>query len=955
MEKENFAETAKQNGKAIFGGILKKFIIKVFKIIAIIVIAIIIITACVKEIKMDDTKDLYDELNEEALLNLNVARISPRFAEVQENDVYTDVDTEEVVDNGPITIDDIETKLQEKIKILEEKGKLNTYIKRENLEKTLRAFIKAEYITQYPDLRSDDKIGTPTGDDEFQGCIQIERALSDGKTKRLTYVDNSTFETYISNNDTTATNHFTLDSSGNLIVVGWERITTNVESNEPDVENVKDKVEYRLIKNSINYKSMVEVYTLPFDLLWAFTVYGEDEKFSYNLAQLALDSKIIFTVQENFTIKTKNQVEEYDKQEKIRKEAAITVKIEGKSKTKQVRVETPPTTVSYKTETTITTELCSTNIDLTYADTWIAKYENQYSNTTPDATPEQPNEEEIEDTEYKLTSGKSLESDEDINKKLEEYKIELCGSEEEYRKKQEEGKISGKIGEIECRTYSRTINKKITNTLQITTKNRFVKGTPTVTEKIDKKAEEDNFVKIFNKSVKARNNIKSLSEWFFEALEKSSKTADMIDLIKYLFYVASNKDYGVTEYDFSIFGPSKFKPISGIYGDNIEVKVWFALINEGYSKEAAAGAMGNFWGESRFVTNNLEDSFEPILGHNNETYTNAVDDGSYTLEQFISDHINENCGAGYGLAQWTYYSRKEGLYLFAKSKEVSIADENMQIEYMLGELNPSGGAEGYAKYQLTNRKGYTVDGWLNAETPEAAAEAFCWIFENPGAYDAQRSVMAREYYEKYKDFEYGGFEKNTSSDERIIGTYTSNITGRTFTIFNQMKISTASYGLWSDCCNRAAQISLCSGYYDGNPTDLIDIVTSNAPRDNNVYNMTGLTYADQPSMKDSQNRLYTDKLKAQLLNGGYAIIYNKGHWMGYDGIGKSGTKWAGAAHWVAILGYREIEIDGTIQEQMFVSDPGWGNSGWWPIDEFNYNGSNTSRGIVDWVIFVNEK
>ena len=40
-------------------------------------------------------------------------------------------------------------------------------------------------------------------------------------------------------------------------------------------------------------------------------------------------------------------------------------------------------------------------------------------------------------------------------------------------------------------------------------------------------------------------------------------------------------------------------------------------------------------------------------------YTAAVDSGSYT--NFVRD------SAGYGLAQWTYYSRKQALYDYAKA------------------------------------------------------------------------------------------------------------------------------------------------------------------------------------------------------------------------------------------------------------------------------------------------
>ena len=47
-------------------------------------------------------------------------------------------------------------------------------------------------------------------------------------------------------------------------------------------------------------------------------------------------------------------------------------------------------------------------------------------------------------------------------------------------------------------------------------------------------------------------------------------------------------------------------------------------------------------------------------------YTKAVDNGTYT--NFIHD------SAGYGLAQWTYWSLKEDLYNLCKERNKSISD-----------------------------------------------------------------------------------------------------------------------------------------------------------------------------------------------------------------------------------------------------------------------------------------
>lgn len=76
--------------------------------------------------------------------------------------------------------------------------------------------------------------------------------------------------------------------------------------------------------------------------------------------------------------------------------------------------------------------------------------------------------------------------------------------------------------------------------------------------------------------------------------------------------------------------------------------------------------MGNLFAESGLIPTNLQNSYESKLGMNDASYTVAVDNGSYT--NFTHD------SAGYGLAQWTHWSRKQGLFQLCKSRGKSIGD-----------------------------------------------------------------------------------------------------------------------------------------------------------------------------------------------------------------------------------------------------------------------------------------
>lgn len=110
-----------------------------------------------------------------------------------------------------------------------------------------------------------------------------------------------------------------------------------------------------------------------------------------------------------------------------------------------------------------------------------------------------------------------------------------------------------------------------------------------------------------------------------------------------------------------------------------EQLIWQFLKKQGFTDAGAAGMMGNLFAESALSPINLQNTYEKKLGYSDSAYTTAVDNGTYT--NFVKD------SAGYGLAQWTFWSRKQNLLNYAKSKGVSIGDLNMQLEFLMQELN----------------------------------------------------------------------------------------------------------------------------------------------------------------------------------------------------------------------------------------------------------------------------
>lgn len=121
-----------------------------------------------------------------------------------------------------------------------------------------------------------------------------------------------------------------------------------------------------------------------------------------------------------------------------------------------------------------------------------------------------------------------------------------------------------------------------------------------------------------------------------------------------------------------------------------EKRAFKKFISAGMTPAGACGLIGNLEAESDgFYTNRVEYLCLKRLKENGKTYsdasyTAAIDAGKISREEFL--HPLQGKQYGYGAAQWTSPGRKAGLWNLAKAKGVSIADEDMQIEFLLWEL-----------------------------------------------------------------------------------------------------------------------------------------------------------------------------------------------------------------------------------------------------------------------------
>ena len=172
-----------------------------------------------------------------------------------------------------------------------------------------------------------------------------------------------------------------------------------------------------------------------------------------------------------------------------------------------------------------------------------------------------------------------------------------------------------------------------------------------------------------------------------------------------------------------------------------EQKIWQYFKSKGLNDYGIAGLMGNLYAESGLRPTNLQNTYEKKLGLADEEYTAAVDSGTYT--NFVKD------SAGYGLAQWTYWSRKQRLIDFAKQQKKSIGDLDMQLDFLYKELS-----ENYKTVLKT---------LCSATSVLEASNSVLLNFERPADQSVtvqnRRAGFGNTYYDKYatkKETQQGG-------------------------------------------------------------------------------------------------------------------------------------------------------------------------------------------------------
>lgn len=495
----------------------------------------------------------------------------------------------------------------------------------------------------------------------------------------MQYVSSETMQSYIDNGDfENAIKSFTLDENRNVVIATWS-------------QDESGSIELKT-NNSMSLKTALEKYMMPFEYLLYFYIDTNYKDFVEDLADEVMNSEIVVAVQDSVT--TTNTVETIEQ----RRDASVS----------EFDTDWEETSV-----TEYTTETASTQVDLTYVSTWCVKsyQENSYSEAVL----------ELGDQQEKIVNvpGRVTETGPSTSISSESVVVDNAEGTYTYQDEDEDGNPVTRTGIYHYDILEHTITE--THTIS----NGYEKG------EYKTEGRENVFVELFN-SHNMMSKIRT-EDYLYQIIENNERTANLLDLTKYLIYKATNVPWGVLEFDFEgEYSLQSFTSTTGIYGGTIQEKVWFALRDLGYSEIVVAGAMGNIHHESG--------GFDPAI----------VESGS---------------GQGIGLVQWSFGRRRQ-LESYAASKGVSWEDVDTQIEFLIAEISGQGPATGYASKRTRGaitEEGIvsTNDDWANSTTIEDATLHFMRFFESPlskSSYST-RLEWAQKYYEEFK-----GREKPTGDD-----------------------------------------------------------------------------------------------------------------------------------------------------------------------------------------------
>lgn len=633
----------------------------------------------------------------------------------------------------------------------------------------LAYLLNAQIVTQYPYI--DSASGT-----DLNGTVRFYRNES---KQPMAYLSQEALQKYVDdyNNkgDTDslakALDSFSINNDGTITVAYLEEDYETLTTNDPDAAStaakdrdassnnsgngtyVVETSSSQLFTTTIAYQSLVRKYTLPFELLWAIAIEGNDgmpgnykgnvEDFCYAMATMAYDGEIRLIIDDSNTVTTTTDNYKYDKEKKT-EYSDIVLYRNGVGCYRNKYTTDPEKVGNFWVTNVDVNTVNSPSLKIGLIQSWCALYNNDavFTSEETQGTPEK-NSSQPKKTDWEENGGVKN-----------EWSYENCP-----------------IGGIK-----RMFSRYVSNSRQTTTSGGTVNpGVTTTTESNSFKivASGTNYKRYNNISQTTKVDTSTFSytngtvtspafnqdiadlinvdpyyneknyllhshySYFMKIIKGNEATANMVDLINYIFNkVTDSEQYGKNLEWESIWealygGMDGFNGTSGLEGDIGRIADYF--LSKGFTPEAVAAILGNMENESTL--------FSPRTVYNDYMHSNIEE-----FRQAFFDKISKmdkktyaNEGTGFGLVGFCFNVMREMLWDRAKARNVGLDDMDAQLETI---------------HDYIQKYDSTLYNYLKTSTDlEEVTWQFLNRFENPGNNRAKlpaRYKSAKNYYEKIK-------------------------------------------------------------------------------------------------------------------------------------------------------------------------------------------------------------
>lgn len=633
----------------------------------------------------------------------------------------------------------------------------------------LAYLLNAQIVTQYPYI--DSASGT-----DLNGTVRFYRNES---KQPMAYINQDALQKYVDdyNNkgDTDslakALDSFSINNDGTITVAYLEEDYETLTTNDPDAASTAardrdassnssgdgtytvETSSSQLFTTTIAYQSLVRKYTLPFELLWAIAIEGNDgmpgnykgnvEDFCYAMATMAYDGEIRLIIDDSNTVTTTTDNYKYDKEKKT-EYSDIVLYRNGVGCYRNKYTTDPEKVGNFWVTNVDVNTVNSPSLKIGLIQSWCALYNNDavFTSEETQGTPEK-NSSQPKKTDWEENGGVKN-----------EWSYENCP-----------------IGGIK-----RMFSRYVSNSRQTTTSGGTVNpGVTTTTESNSFKivASGTNYKRYNNISQTTKVDTSTFSytngtvtspafnqdiadlinvdpyyneknyllhshySYFMKIIKGNEATANMVDLINYIFNkVTDSEQYGKNLEWESIWealygGMDGFNGTSGLEGDIGRIADYF--LSKGFTPEAVAAILGNMENESTL--------FSPRTVYNDYMHSNIEE-----FRQAFFDKISKmdkktyaNEGTGFGLVGFCFNVMREMLWDRAKARNVGLDDMDAQLETI---------------HDYIQKYDSTLYNYLKTSTDlEEVTWQFLNRFENPGNNRAKlpaRYKSAKNYYEKIK-------------------------------------------------------------------------------------------------------------------------------------------------------------------------------------------------------------